>query len=62
MKAKELHGVEINSSNFESDEEYLILECHVELDHEILNDGSIVRPYILTLDYESGTVLAIRRN
>tara|TARA_R110000803_G_scaffold79057_1_gene144439 strand:+ start:5516 stop:7972 length:2457 start_codon:yes stop_codon:yes gene_type:complete len=62
VKAKELHGVEINSSNFESDEEYLILECHVELDHEILNDGSIVRPYILTLDYESGTVLAIRRN
>ena len=61
-KADELHGITDNGSNFESDEEYLILECHVDLDHEILNDGPIVRPYVLTLDYESMTVLAIRRN
>lgn len=61
-KEDELHGVTNNSSDFDNDEEYLILECHVDLDHELLNDGPVVRPYILTLDHESATVLAIRRN
>ena len=61
-KADEMHGIRDNSHMFEYDQEYLILEANIDLDHELLNDGDIVRPYILTVDKESGTVLAIRRN
>ena len=59
-KTAELMGI-TNESNFETDDEYLLLESHLDLQHEVLGD-EIARPYIVTLDKESGTVLAIRKN
>lgn len=56
----ELSGVE--PTQFDYDEEYHIFEAHTILDHPLLSDGDIALPYIVTLDKDSKTVLAIRRN
>ena len=51
-------------SYFEHDEEYTILEAHINLDDEMLADPETVvaLPYIVTLDKDSETILAIRKN
>lgn len=60
-KEDELHG--LTPSVFDHDEEYQIFEAHVELDHErLLSPEGIALPYVVTLDKDSETVLAIRRN
>ena len=51
------------------DEEYILLECHIDLDllgYEDANEAGeptgVRLPYIVTVDENSGQVLAIRRN
>jgi len=50
-------------SHFEHDNEYLMLESHQDLDHELLiSEGGVALPYIVTLEKDSGVILSIRRN
>jgi len=50
----------------ESDDRYKLLEMHINLiiedDEFVDDDDEIARPYIVTLDKSSGSILAIRRN
>jgi len=53
----------IQPGEFTYNEEYVILEGHLNLDHEKLNtDGGVALPFIVTLEKESGVILAIRKN
>jgi hypothetical protein len=56
----ELMGV--TPSYFQHSDDYHILEAHVNLDHELLSEDGVARPFIVTLEEDSGTVLAIRKN
>ena len=48
---------------FENDDEYQLLEAHINLDHDSLtSESGVARPYIVTLDKDSGTILGLRRN
>ena len=64
-KYNELTG---SSQSYENDQRHTILEMQVELDikgFEDRKDGKITGialPYVVTLDYQSGVILAIRRN
>jgi len=60
-KEAELSGLTLNY--FEHDEDYLLLESHQNLDHELLvSPKGVALPYIITLEKDSGTILSIRRN
>jgi hypothetical protein len=55
--------VGVTPSYFQYSDDYQILEAHLELDHEkLIGEDGVARPYIVTLEVESGTVLAIRKN
>tara|TARA_R100001443_G_scaffold52535_1_gene64228 strand:+ start:2138 stop:4579 length:2442 start_codon:yes stop_codon:yes gene_type:complete len=64
-KYDELTG---DSSSYEYDQRHTVLEMHVDLDLEGFEDRKdgevtgIALPYVVTLDYQSGTILSIRRN
>ena len=65
-KYNELTG---ESSTYNYDDRHTLLEMHVDLDlvgYEDTNEQGaqtgIALPYVVTLDYPSGTVLSIRRN
>lgn len=47
----------------ENDDRHMILEMHVRLDLEDFGDGDgLPLPYVVTLDKQSGIILAIRKN
>lgn len=53
----------LTGMNGADDDRYLFLECHVDLDIEGFEDESeLMLPYVVHMDYESGTILAIYRN
>ena len=60
-KYDEMEG---NESVYEDDERYTILEMHVDLEMpEPFNDkDGLARPYIVTIDKSSKTILSIRKN
>jgi hypothetical protein len=61
-KYDELAG---ESSVIESDDRYTLLEMHVSLDMEgtpFEDPDGIPRPYVVTMDKSSGTVLCVKRN
>ena len=65
QKVNELEGI---SKNY-SDDVHTILEMHVELDLEHFEDRGpdgeptgLKLPYVVTMDYDSGEILAVRRN
>jgi hypothetical protein len=60
-KYKEMSG---ESESYEDDPRRVILEMHVDIDlPEPFNDpDGVARPYVITIDKSSRTVLAIRRN
>jgi len=69
QKVDNMQGLE--AGYYQHDEDYLLIECHVYLDHEVLtgnkdeDDGESkapALPYIVTLDPESNAVMSIRRN
>ena len=55
--------VGVTKTEFEHDNNYLFLEAHLNLDNDqLVTAGGVARPFIVTMDEESGTILAIRRN
>ncbi len=59
-KQQELTGT---TPSAEYDERHTLLEVHADLDLEGFEDpDGIALPYVVTLDKQSGTVLAVRRN
>lgn len=65
QKVNELEGI---SKNY-SDDVHTILETHVELDLEGFEDrddmgepSGLKLPYVVTMDYDSGEILSVRRN
>ena len=60
-KYDEMEG---NRSVYEDDERYTILEMHVDLEMpEPFNDkDGLARPYVVTIDKSSKTILSIRKN
>lgn len=53
----ELAGIEINEDN-----RYALYECHVDLDLESEDEMSPLKPYVVTIERDSGEVLAVYRN
>lgn len=53
-----------NKAAYESDDRHMLLEMHVDLDlpEPFADPDGIARPYVVTIDKASSTVLAIRRN
>jgi len=60
-KYDELDG---ETAVFDSDDRYTLLEMHVDLDlpGELADPDGVARPYVVTVDKTSQTVLSIRRN
>jgi len=59
----DLTGHHPSGTSFEYDEEYLMLECHLNLDHEkVRSEGGVALPFVVTLEKESATILSIRKN
>lgn len=58
-KNKKISGVQ---GNIETDTRHTILEMYVDLDLKDFSEDGMFVPYVVTIDYSSGKVLAIRRN
>jgi hypothetical protein len=61
----EISGVASEGSGSELDTKYILYECHVDYyipEDPLAPEFELAMPYIITLDAESGKVLAIRRN
>jgi hypothetical protein len=64
-KYDELTG---DRSSYDFDQRHILLEMQIDLDLEGFEDRKdgeptgIALPYVITLDYQSGTILSIRRN
>jgi hypothetical protein len=61
-KYDELEGE--NDYSFEDDDRHTLLEMHVDLDlpEPFSDEDGIARPYVVTLDKSSRTILSIRKN